>query len=84
MRRLFAQVGALALLREGRRVEMTTGGEHWRWTRRVDPAFGVRVLSVEVSALLATYYLLLTTYYLLLLTTHALTLPLGCEYSALR
>ena len=44
------KVGALALLREGRRVEMTTRGEHWLWTRREDPAFGVRVLSVEVSS----------------------------------
>ena len=43
------KVGALALLREGRRVEMATRGEHWRWTRREDPAFGVRVLSVEVG-----------------------------------
>ena len=43
------KVGNLALLREGRRVEMLTGDEHWHWTRRVDDAFGVRVLTVEVS-----------------------------------
>ena len=39
----------MALLREGRSFEMLTGGEHWRWTRRMDEAFGVRVLTVEVS-----------------------------------
>ena len=44
------KVGALALLREGRRVEMSTRDEHWRWLRRLDDAFGVRVLTVEVSA----------------------------------
>ena len=37
------KVGALALLREGRSVEMLTGDERWRWTRRMDDAFGVRV-----------------------------------------
>ena len=44
------KVGALALLRERRSVEMVTRDERWRWVRRADPAFGeVRVLSVEVS-----------------------------------
>ena len=43
------KVGALALLREGRQVEMATRGELWRWCRREDAAFGVRVLTVEVS-----------------------------------
>jgi hypothetical protein len=43
------KVGALALLREGRSVEMLTSDERWRWTRRMDDAFGVRVLTVEVS-----------------------------------
>ena len=44
------KVGTLALLREGRRVEMSTRGEHWQWTRRVDDRFGARVLTVAVSA----------------------------------
>eukprot|EP00966_Prymnesium_polylepis_P053744 1242304-Prymnesium_polylepis.1 len=42
------QVGALALLREGRAVQMQTRDEQWAWARREDPAFGVRVLTVEV------------------------------------
>ena len=35
------KVGTLALLREGRHVEMFTCGEHWQWCRRVDPQFGL-------------------------------------------
>ena len=35
------KVGALALLREGRQVDMYTAQEHWRWARALDPAFGV-------------------------------------------
>mmetsp|Transcript_46800 Transcript_46800/g.123250 ORF Transcript_46800/g.123250 Transcript_46800/m.123250 type:complete len:294 (+) Transcript_46800:51-932(+) len=42
------KVGALALLREGRAVQMQTRDEQWAWARREDPAFGVRVLTVEV------------------------------------
>lgn len=44
------KVGTLALLREGRCVEMRTRSEHWRWIRRVDEQFGVRVLTVAVSS----------------------------------
>ena len=43
------KVGALALLREGRALSMVTRDERWQWTRREDPTFGVRVLTVEVS-----------------------------------
>lgn len=43
------KVGTLALLREGRQVDMCTRDEHWHWCRRVDAAFGVRVLTVEVQ-----------------------------------
>ena len=44
------KVGTLALIREGRQVEMATRDEHWQWTRRLDPNFGVRVLTVDVSS----------------------------------
>ena len=43
------KVGTLALLREGRQVDMCTRDEHWHWCRRVDASFGVRVLTVEVQ-----------------------------------
>ena len=43
------KVGTLALLREGRRVDMRTHGERWSWCRRVDEKFGVRVLTVAVT-----------------------------------
>ena len=43
------KVGNLALLREGRSLEMTTRDEHWVWTRKLNPAFGVRVLTVDVA-----------------------------------
>ena len=44
------KVGALALLRDGRSVAMSTRDEHWAFVRKLDPAFGVRVLTVEISA----------------------------------
>ena len=42
------KVGTLALLREGRRVSMRTRDEHWQWTRKLDEAFGVRCLTVDI------------------------------------
>ena len=47
------KVGCLALLREGRHVEMSTRDEHWHWTRRLDASFGVRVLTIEVTLIAA-------------------------------
>lgn len=43
------KVGNLALLREGRSLEMATRDEHWVWSRKLNPAFGVRVLTVDVA-----------------------------------
>lgn len=44
------KVGTLALLREGRRVTTHTRDEHWEWCRQHDPAFGERVLTINVSS----------------------------------
>jgi len=44
------KVGALALLRRGLRFAILTRGEIWNFTLAVDPSFGERVLSVDISA----------------------------------